>query len=173
MLTWNLDVKITVACAVLSALMAILQLIAAATALRAAWRIAGDQKIETERVRQAGHANFIEVVSSLAQEAILEADKAEKALRAGAGPSGILYNFAQRLADLHEALQPIRSASPPDAKLMLAVGRLSRVLLVSEADGLDSETAIQRVGQHRGSIGLALADIQDRARQQEIGKAEP
>lgn len=158
--TWSLDVKITVACAVVSTLMAILQLIAAAVALRAAWKIAADQQIEADRIRQASRADFIAVVSSLAQEALVETDKAEKALRVGADPSGILYNFSQRLADLHEALQPIRSASPPDAKLMLAVGRLSREFQVTEADGLDTQTAIQRVAQHRGSIGLALIDIQ-------------
>lgn len=87
--TWDLDVKITVACAVVSTLMAILQLIAAAVALRAAWKIAVDQKIEADRVRQAARADFIAVVSSLAQEALVEADKADKALHAGAGPNGM------------------------------------------------------------------------------------
>lgn len=160
--TWSLDVKITVLCAIVSTLMAVLQLVAAAVSLRAAWKIAADQRAETDRLRQAARADFIAVVSSLAQEALFEADKADKALRASATANVILYNFGQRLADLHETLQPIRAASPPDAKLMLAVGRLSRVLRVPDPSGLDVETAIQLVGQHRGSIGLALTDIFDR-----------
>ncbi|MGE5501169.1 MAG: hypothetical protein ACM3W4_04510 [Ignavibacteriales bacterium] len=162
MTAWGLDIKITVACAIVSAIMAVLQLVAAALSLRAAWRIAGDQRGEAQRLRNAGQANFIEAVSALAKEAIHEADKAEVALRAGSGPNGTLYNFSQRLADLHEALQPIRSTAPADAKLMLAVGRFSRVLVVDGAVGIDQQMAIQLVGQHRGSIGLALTDIQDR-----------
>ena len=158
---WSLDVKITVACAVISAGMAVLQLVAAWIALKAAWKIAADQQAETERIKRAGRAAFIDVVCSLAEEAIFEADKAEKALRAGAAPNGIAYNFGQRLADLHEALQPIRSASPPDAKLMLAVGRLSRALLPIETASFDQQTAIYVVGQHRGSIAIELGKIRE------------
>ena len=158
---WSLDVKITVACAVISTAMAVLQLIAAGIALRAAWKIAADQRAETERIRRSSRADFIAVVSSLAEESLFEADKAETALRAGGGANGIVYNFGQRLADLHEALQPIRSASPPDAKLMLAVGRLSRVLHIIHTAGFDNQTAIQVVGQHRGSIGIELAKIRE------------
>jgi hypothetical protein len=127
MTAWGLDTKITVVCAAVSMIMAILQLAAAALSLRAAWRIADDQRGEAQRLRNAGHADFIEAISALARDAIYEADKAEIALRAGGGPNGILYNFSQRLADLHDALQPIRSTAPADAKLMLAVGRLARV----------------------------------------------
>jgi hypothetical protein len=159
--TWGLDVRITVACAVVSAAVAVLQLVAASMALRAAWKIASDQKSEADRLRNGAQADFIAAVSALAEEALCEAAKADTALRAGSGPNGILYNFGQRLADLHEALQPIRGAAPPDAKLMLAVGRLSRVLQFGDPAGVDKETAIVQVGQHRGSIGLALQDIRN------------
>jgi hypothetical protein len=140
--------------------MAVLQLLAARASLKAAWKIAADQKAEADRQRNAASTSFIEAVSALAREALFEADKADTALRAGGSPNGIVYNFGQRLEDLHEALQPIRSASPPDAKLMLAVGRLSRVMRNVDAAGLDGQTAIQLVGRHRGSIGLALGEIQ-------------
>jgi hypothetical protein len=161
MSAWDPDVKITVACAVVSATVALLQLVAAGIALRAAWKIAADQKDEADRLRREAHADFIAAVSALAEEALFEADKADTALRAGAGPNGILYNFSQRLADLHEALQPIRGAAPPDARLMLAVGRLSRVLIFGDSAGVDAQTALLQVGQHRGSIGLALQDIHE------------
>ncbi len=156
---WSLDVRIAVGCAVVSTLMAILQLVAAGASLWAAWKIAADQKREADRLRQTSRTDFIEAVSALAGEALFEAEKADAALRAGAAPNGIVYNFGQRLADLHEALQPIRSAAPPDARLMLAVGRLSRVMDRIDPAGLDSQTAILLVGQHRGSIGLALTAI--------------
>jgi hypothetical protein len=95
----------------------------------------------------------------LAEAALSEADKADKALHDGGGATGILYNFGQRLADLHEALQPIRAASPADAALMLAVGRLSRVLIFKMPDAYDTQMALQVVGQHRGSIGIELGKI--------------
>ena len=145
---WGLDVKITVVSEKLKKTVAVLQLVAASMALRAAWEIATDQKDEADRIRRAAHADFIAAVSALAEEALFEADKAETALRAGAGPNGILYNFSQRLSDLREALQPIRGAAPPDAKLMLSVGRLSRVLQVGDPAGVDRETALLQVGQH-------------------------
>ena len=151
---------VSILCTEISTVMAVLQFVAAGVSLWAAWKIAADQKAEATRIKRAGRADFIAVVSSLAEEALYEAEKAEKALRAGAGPNGIIYNFGQRLADLHEALQPIRSGSPPDAKLMLAVGRLSRVLHVIDPAGLDNQTAIEVVGQHRGSIGIELGKIQ-------------
>jgi len=156
---WSLEVWITVGCAVVGSVMAIAQFGAAWVSLRAAWKIAADQAAESERVRRQAIRDFIEVVASLAQEALVEAEKADVALRAGSGPNVVLYNFGQRLADLREALQPIRGASPPDAKLMLAVGRLSRVLDVPDPAGVDQETAILIVNQHRGSIGLALGEI--------------
>jgi len=156
---WGLDVKITVACAIVSAVMAILQLLAAWIALKAAWKIAADQAAESERLRRHAVRDFVEVVASLAGEALVEAEKADVALRASSAATGILYNFGQRLADIREALQPIRSAAPPDAKLILAVGRLSRVLEVGEITGVDQETAIQIVNQHRGSIGIELGKI--------------
>lgn len=153
--------QISIVCAEVSTLMAVLQFIAAGLSLWAAWKIAADQRAEAERTRRASRADFIAVVSTLAEEALFEADKAEIALRAGAAPNGVPYNFGQRLTDLHEALQPVRSASPPDAKLMLAVGRFSRVLKVGDPVGVDHQAAIQLVNQHRGSIGIALATIRE------------
>jgi len=156
---WTWDVKITVACAIVSAAMAVLQLVAAWGALNAAWKIAADQAAESERLRHNAVRDFVEAVASLAGEALVEAEKADVVLRAGSGATGVLYNFGQRLADIHEALQPIRGAAPPDAKLILAVGRLSRVLNVGDPTGVDQQTATQIVNQHRGSIGMALGEI--------------
>jgi len=89
----------------------------------------------------------------------------------GSGATGVLYNFGQRLADIREALQPIRGAAPPDAKLILAVGRLSRVLNVEATTEVDQQTAIQIVNQHRGSVGMALGEI--RAFNAGVGSANP
>jgi len=82
---WNLEVWITVGCAVVSSAMAVLQLIAAWVALKAAWKIAADQAAESERLRRNAVRDFVEAVASLAGEALVEAEKADGVLRAGLG----------------------------------------------------------------------------------------
>jgi len=155
----GLDVLITVACAIISTAMAVLQYGAARKALKVAWQIAADQAEQSERTRQTARREFVEAVSSLAAEALIEAEKAVFALSNGSGSDFVLYNFTQRLADLHEALQPIRGAAPPDAKLILAVGKFSRALKVRAPTGNVRDEALQMVKQHQGSIGIELGNI--------------
>jgi hypothetical protein len=65
--------------------MAVLQLVAAVDSQSAAWKIDRDQQAEMGRIRRASRTDFIAVLSSLEEEALLQAAKAETALRAGAG----------------------------------------------------------------------------------------
>jgi hypothetical protein len=149
--------------AAICSVMAVLQYGAARKSLSVAWQIAADQAAQTERIRLSARTDFINIVAALARDALHEADKAETALNAmtaNAGAVGILSNFYQRLTDLHNALQPIRTASPPDASLILAVGKLSRAFEVDAPEGFDRDSALLLVKQHRGSIGIELGKIQ-------------
>ncbi len=152
-----------VICTIISTSMAVLQLVAAVASLRAAWKIAYEQKAEASRAKNLAREQYIEAVASLAREALHEADKATTALssmRNSGGTAGILQNFKHRLDDIHDALQPLRSASPADASLMLAVGRLSRALQATpEAAPFDSHLAAQAVNRVSGSIGIELGKI--------------
>jgi len=143
----------------LSSIFALLQFGVANASLAAANKIAGDQAARADAAESKRKIDFISVVCALANEAIFEADNASVALKAGSLPNGILGNLHNRLIEIRGALEPIRSAAPPDAQLILDVSKLSRAMDFPSLVGMDSAAAELLVGQHHGSLCLALGEV--------------
>jgi hypothetical protein len=128
------SVTVSEACAAISVACAVVQVFYARMATRVALKIASDQAAETIRARdEAAEAKreairrFIETVLSIGSEALNYTEASLGGMREGPSPN-IPRNWRQRLTEYRGALDLIRGASPPDARLLLAVARLSRAL---------------------------------------------
>jgi hypothetical protein len=160
---------VSMICAAVAAACAIVQVIYARKANRVALRIANDQAAEAIRARrEAVEAKreavrtYIESVLGIGETALEFTVRSMDNLPAGApiGPShSIPSNWRLRVIEYQYALDALRGASPPDARLLVAVARLTRVLEipVQLPEGpYPVEQILKRV---QGSLSIELAAI--------------
>jgi hypothetical protein len=162
--TWSRDASLaaTLVFGIVTAGFAYFQWDVARTSLAAAYGIAEQQSARADAAQSLQKANFIAVVLALGSEALAAADAAEVLLRNPHAEGSTFLDFRERLSDIHVALQPIRAAVPPDAALILSVGRLSRALELSPITVFTAESAKRIVLQHARSIRTELDTIRER-----------
>jgi len=156
-------------CAVVAAACAIVQVIYAGKANSVALQIANDQAAEAIRARrEAVEAKreavrtFIESVLGIGETALEFTVRSMDNLPVGApiGPShSIPSNWRLRLIEYRYALDALRGAGPPDARLLVAVARLTRVLEIPSQLPAGPYPVEQVLRQVQGSLSIELEAI--------------
>jgi hypothetical protein len=157
--------------ATVAAVCAVVQVVFAGWANYVALKIARDQAAEAKRARdEAAEAkrealrHYIETVMQLGSLALNFTGHSLSSWQETSARN-IPSNWIQRLIEYRGALDSIRGASPPDAKLLIAVTRLGRALdyPIEHPPGVGFVTVDQVMKQVQGSISEELNHIESLA----------